>query len=221
MDLHPLGQTNCQGRPFGINRLGCKQANLSPSCFIYTWCLLPLTWILTLRVGGISRKTVCCLPLIPCLPTPFSFLFKAPGIAKWHVLNTECSQLKIPKHMLICTGTSSPGALQTLSHLSLKTPREVGCGQTVLFPKSEEGFKRKGQHLSFYTEAQQTNSGLKLLSLRSHHSASHSLGMAGVHVQKYKPKDPGTRAVIRLRGIWKLLCFFGSFFWVPLLPSRL
>lgn len=34
-----------------------QQANLSPSCFIYTWCLLPLTWILTLRVGGISRKT--------------------------------------------------------------------------------------------------------------------------------------------------------------------
>lgn len=111
-----------------------------------------------------SKNNVCCLPLIPCLPTPFSFLFKAPGIAKWHVLNTECCQLKIPKHMLICTGTSSLGALQTLSHLSLKTPREVGCGQTVLFPKSEEGFKRKGQHLSFYTEAQQTNSGLKLLS---------------------------------------------------------
>ena len=168
-----------------------------------------------------SKNNVCCLPLIPCLPTPFSFLFKAPGIAKWHVLNTECCQLKIPKHMLICTGTSSLGALQTLSHLSLKTPREVGCGQTVLFPKSEEGFKRKGQHLSFYTEAQQTNSGLKLLSLRSHHSASHTLGMAGAHVQKYKPQDPGTRAVARLRGIWKLLCFFGSFFWVPLLPSRL
>ena len=114
----------------------------------------------------------------------------------------------------------SRGLTDVISFI-LKNTQEVGCGQTVLFPKSEEGFKRKGQHLSFYTEAQQTNSGLKLLSLRSHHSASHTLGMAGVHVQKYKPKDPGTRAVARLRGIWKLLCFFGSFFWVPLLPSRL
>lgn len=43
--------------PLASPCLGCEQANLSPSCFIYTWCLLPLTWILTLRVGGISRKT--------------------------------------------------------------------------------------------------------------------------------------------------------------------
>lgn len=56
-----------------------------PSCQLP----VPLTWILTLGMGGISRKTTFfCRKRISCLPTPFSFLFKAPGIAKWHVLNT-------------------------------------------------------------------------------------------------------------------------------------
>lgn len=102
------------------------------------------------------------MPLIPCLPTPFSFLFKTPGIAKWHVLNTQHSQLKIPEHVLICIGASSLGALQTLSHLSLKTPCEVGCGQWTLFQKGKEGFERKGHHLRFYSEAQSLTSQLKI-----------------------------------------------------------
>lgn len=178
MDLHSLGQTNCQDQLFGITPSWLQASK--PVTFLFYLHMVFASFDVdsyTQSRRDFSKNSVCCLPLIPCLPTPFSFLFKAPGIAKWHVLNTQCSWLKIPKHMLIRTGTSSPGALQTLSHLSLKTPREVGCGLTELFPKSEEGFKRKGQHLSFYTEAQQTNSSLNLFSLRSHHSASHALGM--------------------------------------------
>lgn len=57
---------------------------------------------------------------------------------------TPNSQLKIPKHALIYTGASSPGASQTLSHLSLKTPCEVRCGQRILLQKGKEGFERKG-----------------------------------------------------------------------------
>lgn len=53
----PYREQAARTNPLASPHLGCKQANLSLSCFIYTWCLLPLTWILTLRVGGISRKT--------------------------------------------------------------------------------------------------------------------------------------------------------------------
>lgn len=87
------------------------------------------------RGGRDFSKNICCGPLVPCFPTPFSFLVKAPGIAKWHVLNTQRSWLKIPEHVLISVGASSPGAAQTLSHLSLKTPCEVRCGPAMLFQK--------------------------------------------------------------------------------------
>lgn len=43
-----------------------------------------------------SKNNMCCMPLIPCLPTPFSFLFKAPGIAKWHVLKKK--KMARPEH---------------------------------------------------------------------------------------------------------------------------
>lgn len=139
--------------PLASPHLGCKQANLSPSCFIYTWCLLPLTWILTLRVGGISRKTtfVVChwFPVSPPLSLSFSRLQELLNGTSW----TPNAQLKIPEHVLIYIGASSPGALQTLSHLSLKIPREVGCGQRILLQKGKGGFERKGHRLRFYSEA--------------------------------------------------------------------
>lgn len=73
--------------PLASPCLGCEQANLSPSCFIYTWCLLPLTWILTLRVGGISRKTtfVVCrwFPVSPPLSLSFSRLQELLNGTSW------------------------------------------------------------------------------------------------------------------------------------------
>lgn len=72
--------------PLASPRLGCKQANLSPSCFICAWCWLPLTWILTLGVGGISRKTfVVChwFPVSPPLSLSFSRLQELLNGTSW------------------------------------------------------------------------------------------------------------------------------------------
>lgn len=141
---------------------GCKAASKPVTFLFYLHMVFASFDVDSYTQGGrdFSKNNICCMPLVPCLPTPFSFLFRAPGIAKWHVLNTQHSRLKIPGHVLIFISTSSPGALQTLSHLSLKTPCGVGCGPITLFQKGKEGFKRKGQLLRFYSEAQQTSSGL-------------------------------------------------------------
>lgn len=64
--------------------------------------------------------------------------------------------------VLIYIGASSLGALQTLSHLSLKTPCGVGRGQRTLFQKGEEGFQRKGHCLRFYSEAWSLTSQFKI-----------------------------------------------------------
>lgn len=126
-------------RTLASRRNSCKQANLSPSCIIYRCRLLPLTCILTLGVGGISRKNNIVEGTKSLPPATLSLSFSGlqellTGIS-W---TTRALRLKIPEPVLISGEASSPGASQTLSHLSLETPCEVGCGPRTEAQKGKE-----------------------------------------------------------------------------------
>lgn len=72
----PRSERAARTGPSASPCLGCKQANLSPSCFIYTWCLLPLTWILTLGWEGFLEKQHLLYASDSLSPHPFLFPFQ-------------------------------------------------------------------------------------------------------------------------------------------------
>lgn len=90
-----------------------------------------------------SKKQYCWRQQVPAPSHPFSFLFRAPGIANWHILDNPRSSAKNMGACAISGEASSPGVSQTLSHLSLETPCEVGCAPRTEAQKGKETWRWK------------------------------------------------------------------------------
>lgn len=198
-------------KPFGIP-LSWLQASKPITFLFYLHMVFVSFDVDSYTWGGrdFSKNDIVVVYWFPA-PTPplslsFSRLQELLNGISW---TASTLQLKIPEGVLIYKEASSPGALQTLSHLSLKTPCKVGCGQRTLSQRGKEGFERKGQQLGFYSEVHQAN---PVLSLRFHSLHFH-LGIVRVHLKQLplaQRKRPG------LSGFWTprllLLGDFASIF---------
>lgn len=89
-----------------------------------------------------KNNIVECTKALPpaTLSLSFSGLQELLNGISW---TTSTPQLKIPEPVLISGEASSPGASQTLSHLSLETPCEVGCGPRTESQKGKETWRWK------------------------------------------------------------------------------
>lgn len=132
------------------------------------------------------------------LSLSFSRLQKLLNGISW---TTSTLQLKISEGVLISNEASSPEPSQTLSHLSLKIPWEVGSGQRKGSQKGK-GALRQGHWWRFCSEAQQSSSGVELASCGIHSPSIHELTPETwrVLIKQMQNKIPGMKEKARLTG---------------------